>query len=428
MQWVSYSAILTEFSEHYEKPQWKVNMFSLLYMIIYPFACIPEAWMLEKFSIRISLILAAACNIIGSGLKLLVNKDKSLASCYIGQTIAGLFQPVLTDSPGKISATWFREDIRTVITTIGCLAVTTGALVGFLWNLIFVDEEAEKEKYKDQVFNYFLSEFILNIVFCVPTFFITKDKPEIPPSPLPEESHIKEPGLIESLKLLFTNFRFICLLISYLLVVGYFDIMSTIINSLLDLYTIKSSQSSIIYTVGNIVGMISSLIISRILDITKKFKLIMIILSVSGAVFQAVFTFLLELIEKKNLNAYAIGLIMYSLTNISIISFYTIGMEYACEITYPVGESINGSIMASCPQILAIALTFLCDYFINHNDKKWISNVILLILISISIIFVCLLDEKLDRDEAGKKEIEKENKNNIKETEVIQVNNNVNKG
>ena len=428
MQWVSYSAILTEFSEHYEKPQWKVNMFSLLYMIIYPFACIPEAWMLEKFSIRISLILAAACNIIGSGLKLLVNKDKSLASCYIGQTIAGLFQPVLTDSPGKISATWFREDIRTVITTIGCLAVTTGALVGFLWNLIFVDEEAEKEKYKDQVFNYFLSEFILNIVFCVPIFFITKDKPDIPPSPLPEESHIKEPGLIESLKLLFTNFRFICLLISYLLVVGYFDIMSTIINSLLDLYTIKSSQSSIIYTVGNIVGMISSLIISRILDITKKFKLIMIILSVSGAVFQAVFTFLLELIEKKNLNAYAIGLIMYSLTNISIISFYTIGMEYACEITYPVGESINGSIMASCPQILAIALTFLCDYFINHNDKKWISNVILLILISISIIFVCLLDEKLDRDEAGKKEIEKENKNNIKETEVIQVNNNDNKG
>ena len=114
MQWVSYSAILTEFSEHYEKPQWKVNMFSLLYMIIYPFACIPEAWMLEKFSIRISLILAAACNIVGSGLKLLVNKDKSLASCYIGQTIAGLFQPVLLNSPGKISATWFREDIRTV--------------------------------------------------------------------------------------------------------------------------------------------------------------------------------------------------------------------------------------------------------------------------------------------------------------------------
>ena len=92
---------------------------------------------------------------------------------------------------------------------------------------------------------------------------------------------------------------------------------------------------------------------------------------------------------------------MYSLTNISIVSFYTIGMNYACEITYPVGESISDSIMASTPQIVSIGLTFLCDDFItnDYNDKKWISNVILLILISISIIFVCLLDEKLDRQE-----------------------------
>ena len=420
MQWVSYSAILTEFSEHYEKPQWKVNMFSLLYMIIYPFACIPEAWMLEKFSIRISLILAAACNIIGSGLKLLVNKDKSLASCYIGQTIAGLFQPVLLNSPGKISATWFREDIRTVITTIGCLAVTTGALVGFLWNLIFVDEEAEKEKYKDQVFNYFLSEFILNIVFCVPSFFITKDKPEIPPSPSQENFEEKIPGLVESLKLLYTNFRFICLFIAYLLVIGYFDIMSTIINSLLDLYNITGNQSSVIYAVASVVGMISSLVISWILDKYQKFKLVLLLLTVSGAVFQGLFTLLLELIESKDLNGYAIGLILYSLINISIISFYSIGMNYACEITYPVGESVNGSIMATSPQILAIALIFLCDYFINdYKNKKWLSNVVLLILLGLSIIFICLLDEKLDRQEIEQtgrlkekkqKEIEKENK------------------
>ena len=85
LQWVCFSAILTDFSNHYNKPQWQINMFSLIYMITYPILCIPEAWMLDKFSIRISLKLAAACNIIGAGLKLLINKDKSLASCYIGQ-------------------------------------------------------------------------------------------------------------------------------------------------------------------------------------------------------------------------------------------------------------------------------------------------------------------------------------------------------
>ena len=50
-------------------------------------------------------------------------------------------------------------------------------------------------------------------------------------------------------------------------------------------------------------------------------------------------------------------------------------MNYACEITYPVGESINGGIMMSVSQISGIGGTFLCDYFIsNYPEKKWITN------------------------------------------------------
>ena len=420
MQWVCFSAILTDFSKNYNKPQWKINMFSLIYMIVYPIVCIPQAWMLDKFSIKISLKLAAATNIIGAGLKLLVNKDSSLASCYVGQVFACIFQPILLNSPGKISANWFREDIRTVICTICCSAIILGALIGFLWNLLFIKEDMEQNEFKDQVFNYFLSEFILCILFCAPTFFINKDKPEIPTSPSQEEFDKKTPGLFESLKLLFTNVRFVYLFISYLLVVGYYDIISTIINSLLDIYKINGTKSSVIYGVGTIVGMIASLVISKILDKNKKFKLVLVLLSICGSIFQALFTFLLELFESKGLNSYPIGLVMYSLINISIISFNSIGLNYACEITYPVGESLNGSIMASTPQILAVALTFLCDYCINHVDnKKWISNVILLILLVLSIIFGLLLDEKLDRQEIEQIGRLRENK----ETNIIDIKN-----
>ena len=399
-QWVAFSAIATDFSKNYHKPLWKVNMFSLIYMIIYPFACIPEGWLIDDYSIRVGLIITAGCNIVGAGLKLLVNKDESLASCYIGQILAGLFQPALINSPGKIAANWFRDDIRTIICTICCLAVTIGTLVGFLWNLAFIDENIDENKFKNQVFNYILSEFILITIFCFPTFFIIKDRPDIPPSPSQNEDNIKRPGFIESLKLLFTNKRFIFLFLAYLLVVGYFDTMSTIINSLLDLYTITGKQSSVIYAVSSIAGMIASLVISWLLDKYKKFKLFMIILSITGTIFQALFTFLLELIETKGLNAYAIGLVLYSLINMVVVTFFTIGMNYACEITYPVGESINGSVMASMPQVASIGVSFLCDHFISHvRDKKWISNVILLAFFAASCIFVFLLDEKLNRQE-----------------------------
>jgi sugar phosphate permease len=144
-------------------------------MIIYPFACIPEAWLIDDYSIRLGLIISAACNIIGSGLKLLVNKDNSLASCYIGQFIAGLFQPALLNSPGKIAANWFREDIRTVICTICCLPINIGALVGFLWNLIFIKEKANEEDAKKAEFNdkhlTILYLYLYLMLYFLPLFF-----------------------------------------------------------------------------------------------------------------------------------------------------------------------------------------------------------------------------------------------------------------
>ena len=75
-------------------------------------------------------------------------------------------------------------------------------------------------------------------------------------------------------------------------------------------------------------------------------------------------------------------------------------MNYACEITYPVGESINGAIMMTMSQISGIGGSFLCDYFIsNYENKPWISNIILLGFFAVSCIFVFLFEENLDRQE-----------------------------
>ena len=419
-QWVTFSAIATKFSENYDTPSWKVNMFSLIYMIIYPFVCIPEGYLIDNYSTRLGIIIAAGTTLLGSGLKMLVNKDTSLACCFVGQFFSGLFQPALLNSPGKIAANWFREDIRTVICTICCLADTVGIFVGFLWNMAFIDEDAPRDEYRDQVFNYILSEFILNVVFCLPAFFIFKDKPDIPPSPSQSDDNSKKIGLVQSLKMLFTNIRFIYLLIATLFVVGYYDVMGTIINSLFEMYGITGNESNIIYAVSSVAGMLASLLISWLLDKYKKFKLFMVILCISGTVLQALFTFLMELAKSKDFSAYAVALVLYTLVNIIVVPFYTIGMNYACEITYPVGESINGGIMMTMSQLSGIGGTFLCDHFINHNeDKPWISNVILLGFFAISCIFVFLFDEKLNRQEVDK--AGRENEDVKKNDEIITV-------
>ena len=412
-QWVTFSAIATKFIEHYEMESWKVHMFSLIYMILYPFVCIPEGWLVDYYSTRLGIIIAAICTILASFFKLFINKH--MFFCYLGQFMASIFQPALLNSPGKIAANWFRDDIRTTICTLCCLSDTIGIFIGFVWNIMFIDEnENDKEKYKNQVYNYLLSEFILSLLFCFPSFFIVKDRPAIPPSPSQsQETRSSNPisnklSMAESLKILFTNIRFIYLLMSTFFVVGYYNIMGTIINPLFDLYSISGNNSNVIFFVSSILGMISSVIISKLVDKYKKFKLSMVILCVSGTIFQILLTVLLEIFkpdtkEESNTLEFVIALIIYSLISIVNTPFYTIGMNYACEITYPVGESINGGLMMSMSQICGIGGTFLCDYFINDfSDKKWISNLIMSIFFILACIFVFLFDEKLDRYEIDK--------------------------
>ena len=397
LQWVTFSACADNFSSAYNMPSWKVNMFSLMYMIIYPFVCIPEGWLVDSYSTRLGLIISAACTLSGAAMKLLVNK--SMACAFIGQFLAGLFQPAILNSPGKIAANWFREDIRTLICTICCLSDTIGIFVGFLFHVPIIDDDAEGQEFKDDFFKYVFWEFILNAVFCIPTFFIFKNKPDIPPSPSQKvENAPQTPGLVDSLKLLFTNKRFIYLLISTFFVVGYYNIIGTLINPLFELYSISGNNSSIIYFISNILGMVSSVIISKIVDKNNKFKLSMIILCVLGTIFQVLLTVFLEIFQpdEKDKNEsstieFIVALIINSLLTIVVMPFYTIGMNYACEITYPVGESINGGFMISASQISGIGGTFLCDYFIsNYPEKKWITNVIITGFFGFGCIFVFL--------------------------------------
>ena len=204
-------------------------------------------------------------------------------------------------------------------------------------------------------------------------------------------------------------------------VVGYYNIIGTIINSAFGLYSISGNNCNIIFFISSFLGMISSVIISKLVDKYKKFKLSMVVLCVSGTIFQILLTILLEICKpdpsKEKTNStleFVIALIIYSLVTIVNTPFYTIGMNYACEITYPVGESINGGLMISMSQISGIGGTFLCDYFINeYPNKKWIANFIMSIFFVLACIFVFLFDEKLDRYEIDKSNNNKEDEEEL---------------
>ena len=414
LQWVTFSSCADNFSKNYGIPSYQVNLFSLMYMIIYPFVCIPEGFLIDSYSTKLGITLASFCTILGGFLKIFLNKNKLFA--FGGQFFAGLFQPAIINSPGKIAATWFRDDMRNLITTICCLSDTIGILIGFIFHLPFVDENKTGDDYKNDFEKYLKYEFLLILIFCFPSLVFFKNKPKIPPSPSQEiknkEKINESENIKENLKTLFTNIQFIYLLIPTFFIVGYYCIYGTIINSYFKLYDISDSQSSIIYSVSCIIGMISSIIFSILLDKYKRFKLFMLFLGIFGFIFQFFLTIFLEIFYNSNKNTFYIAFIFYSLVNLMVVPFYTIGMNYACEITYPIGESLTGGIMMSMSQFSGIGGTFLCDWMINNLKKKYLTNLLLLGFFFISIIFILLFKEKLKRQE-----IDDEIKNRVEEEE-----------
>ena len=166
--WVTYSSTADRYREAYHLTSNQVNLFGLIYMILYPIVCIPEAYLVDNVNTYLALSLSSLTTLLGSLLKAFPNK---LYLAYIGQVLCSVFQPVILNSPAKISAVWFKDENRAKITTICVVSNNLGVMFGIIFHTFFIDDNSKDQDYKSQFEKYVIAEFILTALFCLPTFF-----------------------------------------------------------------------------------------------------------------------------------------------------------------------------------------------------------------------------------------------------------------
>lgn len=392
-QWVTYASVADKFRRNYNQSRWEVDLYSMLFMIVYPLFCVPEAYLIDNINMRLGLSLAALTIILGSLLKIFTNKNRAYA--YIGQILSGSFQPAILNSPAKIASIWFKDSNRALVTSICCVANTIGVLFGYIFHTFFIDDKSEGKKYKDEFKKYVFWEFILTAILCLPTFFLMRNKPKIPVSN--SQKDYVSPPLKDSLKLLFKNKNFVLFLVCATCIVGFFNIYGTILNQYLALYKVKDDEASYTSAAANGFGIITCLIVSCILDSTKKFKQMMFILNICGLVVMIILTILLEIIEK---NVFTMCIVVFSLIIGFVTPIYTTGMDYVAEMTYPVGESISGGLIMCFNQIFGIIGILIADAFIdNVPNEKYLTNIMSIIIFTISLICIYFIEERLLRNE-----------------------------
>jgi sugar phosphate permease len=377
-------------------------------MILYPFGCIPEAYIIDNVSMQIGLTISAICLIIGAGLKIFINT--SIVFAYIGQFLTAIFQPAILNSPGKIAATWFNEKKRTLVTSICCVSNTIGVMFGYIFHVFFIEENTVNPKiWKDSFQFYLIMEFIITFFSCLLFMTLMRNKPKFPPSY--SQQNYKILSLKEGLQSLKKDTNFIKLLISLTCIVGFINIFGTIFNSYMALYKIKDSSATYTAATANLVGIVAALFVGHIIDKSKKYKYAMIICNIISLCTFIVTLILMETINQKYLSI--ASFICYTLIIGFSVPIYTSGMDFVCEITYPVGESISEGVIMTFNQIMGIIGILICDSFrLYLKQYKFLTNLFCIILFIISCVTLLLVNPELKRNNRDKKkQIDKENEN-----------------
>ena len=435
VHWVTFASCAAKFGKFYHLNHYMVDAFSLLFMFLYPFGCIPEAYIIDNVSMQIGLTISALCLIIGAGLKIFINT--SIVFAYIGQFLTAIFQPAILNSPGKIAATWFNEKKRTLVTSICCVSNTIGVMFGYIFHVFFIEENTVNPKiWKDSFQFYLFMEFIITLILCLMFMALMRNKPKYPPSKSQKKKKIL--SLKEGLQSLKKNTNFIKVLISLTCIVGFINIFGTIFNSYMALYKIKDSSATYTAATANLVGILAALIVGHIIDKSKKYKYAMLICNIISLCTFIVTLILMETINQKYLSI--VSFICYTLIIGFSVPIYTSGMDFVCEITYPVGESISEGVIMTFNQIMGVIGILICDSFRLYLKKyKFLTNLFCIILFIISCVTLLFVNPELKRNNKDRKsqidsendnkkdEDEEENKNLIKEDDDEEENKNLNK-
>ncbi len=197
-----------------------------------------------------------------------------------------------------------------------------------------------------------------------------KSKPKIPPSLSQQTQKSYNLSIKDSLTNLFNNNSYILLLISFTCTNGFYNFYPVIINDYLSNYFINQTAISYIFIFTLTGGLFGTFTLSIIVDRLRIYKFPCLIMNGLMIFSFSISTALLEMFNDTHENLDTFILIICStFYGFCLMSLYTLHIDFACELTYPIGESISIATMHVFSQTAGAASTFLVNYFLTSYER-----------------------------------------------------------
>jgi MFS transporter, FLVCR family, MFS-domain-containing protein 7 len=165
-----------------------------------------------------------------------------------------------------------------------------------------------------------------------------------------------------SLRFLFTSPEFYMIMIPYIVYVGLFNSLSTLINNILSPYGFSETDAGIAGALLIVVGLAAAAVTSPLVDRYKKFVLaVKLAVPIIGLCY-------LAFIWAPPTSTTAAPFAIMSILGAASFSLVPIILEYLCEITYPVSPEVTSTVCWSGGQLLGGIFIIISDTLTDGPD------------------------------------------------------------
>ncbi|VDM38509.1 unnamed protein product [Toxocara canis] len=372
MQWIEYSIIAHIIVHFYSVSYAAVDWTSMIYMLSYIIFVIPASWILDKYGLRVSVLLGASGNCLGAWIKTLSTNPHSFWITFVGQTIVGSSQMFILGIPPRLAAVWFGPEQVSTACAAGVFGNQLGIAIGFVVPPLLVHMGKMESIAADLKLLFLISAVTNSIILSLIFFFFSK-QPPLPPSlaQLQSSERAVDKNYVSSLKQLAANPNYLLLLITYGINVGVFYAVSTLLSQMV-LHYYPEEQANI-GTIGLLIvvaGMVGSVVCGIILDKFHRYKLTTVVVYLFSFVGMVLFTFTIDL-----------GHIWYIFVIAALLGFFMtgslpIGFEFAAELTFPIAEGTTSGLLNASAQVFGVLMTMIMGHII-HSVNIFVCNVAL---------------------------------------------------
>ncbi|KAI8423633.1 hypothetical protein MSG28_012694 [Choristoneura fumiferana] len=370
-QWLQYSIIPKAVSKFYGISNWHVNLTSLVMMACYLPLALPAASLMDRISLRWTAILGSTGTALGSGIKLFSATPSGFYVTLVGQTVVAISQVLMLSVPQKLSSIWFGEREVSSACSMGVFGFQFGLVVGFFLPPLLVSDHEDQKDIGDDLFKMFIFFAVASGTVAVLVVFTFKAKPDLPPTLSQARSRAETKTdfrtYIETLKRIFSQRHLLALFIFTGINNGCFNGLSTLLSQIfLNYFPGKEDTAGNIGVIMIVFGMSASVAYGFILDRTKKFKFILVMIYYMSAVAMATFTLLL--VFNKTVWVMFVGA---AFVGTFLCGFTAVSFDVATELTYPESELIVGTIMNMMSLLFTFATTLTFGYINETLGYLW---------------------------------------------------------